>query len=62
MLPKMCRKLPCRNIEVNTVSQVAGCGADGGSAAGWRLATLTPRLRGVIEGRRPQCAAGCVSS
>ena len=26
MLPKMCRKLPCRNIEVKTVSQVAGCG------------------------------------
>ena len=26
MLPKMCRKLACRNIDVNTVSQVAGCG------------------------------------
>ena len=26
MFPKMCRKLPCRNIEVKTVTYVAGCG------------------------------------
>ena len=27
MLPKMCKKPPCRNIDVKTVIQVAGCGA-----------------------------------
>ena len=35
MLPKMCRKLPCRNIEVNAVIQVAGCEAGVPVTPGW---------------------------
>jgi len=63
MLPKMCRKPACRNIEVKTVSQAAGCGAGVPVTPGWPWQAIdspTPvSVRRVISS---QCLPGCVSS
>ena len=63
MLPKMCRKLPCRNIEVKAVCQVAGwaLGVPDTPGMPWQATVLTvpSRLRAVA---RSQWLPGCVSS
>ncbi len=63
MLPKMCRKLPCMNIDVNTVCQVAGWGAavraPGGALAGHRLSDSCEQPGVPISS---QCLPGWVSS
>ncbi len=63
MLPKMCRKLPCRNIEVKAVIGVDGCGAGVPVTprSPWQATPLT-WPEGVSWEISSQCLPGWVSS